>query len=101
MYVLLGFILGFHSLLENRMIYHNAAQRYDFRLSMAKTIFYERVQQLSKIMFPIYGTKCHIFKPAFYFFYYYILTQTDCLHIQPCEKQKAPSTYTENMPFET
>lgn len=66
------------------MISCNAAQRYDFCLWMAKTIFYE------------FHFLC------ISFFFYYILTQTDCLQIQQwkSEKQKASSTYTENMPFE-
>ena len=40
-----------------------AAHRYEFYLQVVKTIFYERVQQVSKILFLTREDKSHIFKP--------------------------------------
>ena len=43
--------------------YYTAAQRYDFYLRVVKTIFYERAQRVSKILFLTREDKSHIFKP--------------------------------------
>ena len=40
-----------------------AARRYDFYLRVVKTIFYERAQRVSKILFVTREDKSHIFKP--------------------------------------
>ena len=43
--------------------YYKAARRYDFYLRVVKTIFYERAQRVSKILFLTREDKSHIFKP--------------------------------------
>ena len=43
--------------------YYTAARRYDFYLREVKTIFYERAQRVSKILFLTREDKSHIFKP--------------------------------------
>jgi hypothetical protein len=43
--------------------YYTAARRYDFYLRVVKTIFYERAQRVSKILFLAREDKSHIFKP--------------------------------------
>ena len=44
--------------------YYTAARRYDFYLRVVKTIFYERAQRVSKILFLTRELdKSHIFKP--------------------------------------
>jgi hypothetical protein len=43
--------------------YYTAARRYDFSLRVVKTIFYERAQRVSKILFLTREDKTHIFKP--------------------------------------
>ena len=43
--------------------YYTAARRYDFYLRVVKTIFYERAQRVSKILFLTREDKSHIFKP--------------------------------------
>jgi hypothetical protein len=43
--------------------YYTAARRYDFYLRVVKTIFYERAQRVSKILFLKREDKSHIFKP--------------------------------------
>ena len=40
-----------------------AAQRYEFYFRVVKTIFYERAQRVSKILFLTRENKIHIFKP--------------------------------------
>ena len=39
------------------------ARRYEFYFRVAKTIFYERAQRVSKILFLPRENKIHIFKP--------------------------------------
>ena len=39
------------------------ARRYEFYFRVAKTIFYERAQRVSKILFLPLENKIHIFKP--------------------------------------
>ena len=43
--------------------YYTAARRYDFYLRVVKTIFYERAQRVSKILFLTREDKSHIFEP--------------------------------------
>jgi hypothetical protein len=43
--------------------YYTAARRYDFYLPVVETIFYERAQRVSKILFLTREDKSHIFKP--------------------------------------
>ena len=43
--------------------YYMAPWRYDFYLRVVKTIFYEQVQRVSKILFLTREDKSHIFKP--------------------------------------
>ena len=43
--------------------YYTAARRYEFYFRVVKQIFYERAQQVSKILFLPRGNKIHIFKP--------------------------------------
>ena len=43
--------------------YYTAAQRYEFYFRVVKTIFYERAQRVSKILFLTRENKIHIFKP--------------------------------------
>jgi hypothetical protein len=43
--------------------YYTTARRYDFYLRVVKTIFYERAQRVSKILFLARDDKSHIFKP--------------------------------------
>jgi hypothetical protein len=43
--------------------YYTAVRRYDFYLRVVKTIFYERAQRVSKILFLTREDKSHIFKP--------------------------------------
>ena len=43
--------------------YYMAARRYDFYLRVVKTIFYERAQRVSKILFLTREDKSHILKP--------------------------------------
>ena len=43
--------------------YYTAVQRYEFYLRVVKTIFYERAQRVSKILFSPREDKIHIFKP--------------------------------------
>ena len=43
--------------------YYTAARRYEFYFRVVKTIFYERAQRVSKIMFLTRENKVHIFKP--------------------------------------
>jgi hypothetical protein len=50
-------------LLERIRGYYTAARRYDFYLRVVKTIFYERAQRVSKILFLTRDDKNHIFKP--------------------------------------
>ena len=45
--------------------YYTAARRYDFYLRVVKTIFYERAQRVSKILFLTREDKSHIFKPPY------------------------------------
>ena len=40
-----------------------AVRRYEFYLRVVKTIFYERAQRVSKILFSPREDKIHIFKP--------------------------------------
>ena len=42
---------------------YTAVRRYEFYLRVVKTIFYERVQRVSKILFSPPEDKIHIFKP--------------------------------------
>ena len=42
--------------------YYKAVRRYEFYLRVVKTIFYERVQRVSKILFSPGEDKIHIFK---------------------------------------
>jgi hypothetical protein len=42
---------------------YTAARGYDFSLRVVKTIFYERAQRVSKILFLTREDKSHIFKP--------------------------------------
>ena len=43
--------------------YYTAARRYEFYFRVVKTIFYERAQRVSKILFLTRENKIHIFKP--------------------------------------
>ena len=43
--------------------YYTAVRRYEFYLRVVKTIFYERAQRVSKILFSPREDKIHIFKP--------------------------------------
>ena len=43
--------------------YYMAVRRYEFYLRMVKTIFYERAQRVSKILFSPREDKINIFKP--------------------------------------
>ena len=43
--------------------YYTAARRYDFYLRVVKTVFYERAQRVSKILFLTREDKSHILKP--------------------------------------
>ena len=43
--------------------YYTAAQRYEFYFRVVRTIFYERAQRVSKILFLTRENKIHIFKP--------------------------------------
>ena len=43
--------------------YYTAARRYDIYHRVVKTIFYERAQRVSKILFLTREDKSHIFKP--------------------------------------
>ena len=43
--------------------YYTAARRYEFYFRVVKTIFYERAQRVSKILFLPLENKIHIFKP--------------------------------------
>ena len=43
--------------------YYTAAQRYEFYFRVVKTIFYERAQRVSKILFLTRENKIHIFAP--------------------------------------
>ena len=43
--------------------YYPAVRRYEFYLRVVKTIYYERVQRVSKILFSPREDKIHIFKP--------------------------------------
>ena len=43
--------------------YYKAVRRYEFYLRVVKTIFYERAQRVSKILFSPREDKIHIFKP--------------------------------------
>ena len=43
--------------------HYTAAQRYEFYFRVVKTIFYERAQRVSKILFLKRENKIHIFKP--------------------------------------
>ena len=43
--------------------YHTAARRCEFYFRVVKTIFYERAQRVSKILFLTRENKIHIFKP--------------------------------------
>ena len=43
--------------------YYTVARRYEFLFSSGKTIFYERAQRVSKILFLPRENKIHIFKP--------------------------------------
>ena len=43
--------------------YYTAVRRYEFYLRVVKTIFYERAQRVSKILFSPRDDKIHIFKP--------------------------------------
>jgi hypothetical protein len=45
--------------------YYTAVQRYDFYLRVVKTIFYERAQRVSKILFLTGEDKSYIFEPQF------------------------------------
>ena len=57
--------LAIKSMLTHKMNrgYYTAARRYDFYLRVVKTIFYERAQRVSKILFITREDKSHIFKP--------------------------------------
>jgi hypothetical protein len=52
--------------------YYTAARRYDFYLRVVKTIFYERAQRVSKILFLTREDKSRIFKS-------YLLYYTGCI----------------------
>ena len=55
-----------HTLLRTSDIYrgyYTAARRYEFYFRVVKTIFYERAQRVSKILFLTRENKIHIFKP--------------------------------------
>ena len=43
--------------------YYTAVRKYEFYLRVVKTIFYERAQRVSKILFSPREDKIHIFKP--------------------------------------
>ena len=43
--------------------YYTAVRRYEFYLRVVKSIFYERAQRVSKILFSPREDKIHIFKP--------------------------------------
>ena len=43
--------------------YYTAVQRYEIYLRVTETIFYERAQRVSKILFSPREDKIHIFKP--------------------------------------
>ena len=43
--------------------YYTVARRYEFYFQVVKTIFYERAQRVSKILFLTRENKIHIFKP--------------------------------------
>ena len=43
--------------------YYTAVRRYEFYLRVVKTIFYERAQRVSKILFSPREDKIHILKP--------------------------------------
>ena len=43
--------------------YYTAVRRYEFYLRVVKTIFYERAQRVSKILFSPREDEIHIFKP--------------------------------------
>ena len=43
--------------------YYMTARRYEFYFRVVKTIFYERAQRVSKILFLTRENKIHIFKP--------------------------------------
>ena len=43
--------------------YYTAARRYEFYFRVVKTIFYERAQRVSKILFLTRENNIHIFKP--------------------------------------
>ena len=44
-------------------VYYTTIRRYDFYFRVVKTIFYERAQRVSKILFLTREDKSHIFKP--------------------------------------
>ena len=51
--------------------YYTAERRYKFYFRVVKTIFYERAQRVSKLLFSTRENKIHIFKPPCNFFFYY------------------------------
>jgi hypothetical protein len=59
-----------------------AARRYDFYLRVVKTIFYERAQRVSKILFLTLEDKSHIFKPPCNIIIYYYIVPSKKFHAQ-------------------
>ena len=65
-----------------------AVRRYEFYFRVVKTIFYERAQRVSKILFLTRENKLHIFKLPCNF----ILFFTDCLHRTAVKEQEMMSS---------
>ena len=53
--------------------YYTAVRRYEFYLRVVETIFYERAQRVSKILFSPREDKIHIFKPPCNVIYYIVV----------------------------